>query len=128
MNPESLPLKDIHLPADVPWWPLAPGWWVLLAALLVLTLLIHWLAVWRRGVSRRVSTAALCRAARDELHIIARQGGVEAALQVAADHALAYAAAVRAGHFQPKPPSGGCPSNCPAAAFCWRCHWGSPCW
>ena len=48
------------------------------------------------------------------------KGGVEAALQIAADHALAYAAAVRAGHFQPKPPSGRCPSNCPAAVFCWR--------
>jgi len=48
------------------------------------------------------------------------EGGVEAALQIAADHALAYAATVRAGHFQPKPPSGGCPGYCPAAAFCWR--------
>jgi ATP-dependent helicase/DNAse subunit B len=48
------------------------------------------------------------------------KGGVEAALQIAADHALAYAAAVRTGHFQPKPPSGGCPGYCPAAAFCWR--------
>jgi ATP-dependent helicase/nuclease subunit B len=48
------------------------------------------------------------------------QGGVEAALQIAADHALAYAAAVRTGYFQPKPPSGGCPGHCPAAAFCWR--------
>jgi ATP-dependent helicase/nuclease subunit B len=48
------------------------------------------------------------------------KGGVEAALQIAAGHALTYAAAVRTGHFQPKPPSGGCPSYCPAAAFCWR--------
>jgi len=48
------------------------------------------------------------------------EGGVEAALQVAANHALAYAAAVRAGHFQPRPSSGDCPGNCPAAAFCWR--------
>jgi ATP-dependent helicase/DNAse subunit B len=48
------------------------------------------------------------------------EGGMEAALQAAADHALAYAAAVRAGHFQPKPSSGNCPGNCPAAVFCWR--------
>jgi ATP-dependent helicase/DNAse subunit B len=48
------------------------------------------------------------------------KGGVEAALQVAVDHALAYAAAVRTGQFQPRPPSGGCPGHCPAAAFCWR--------
>jgi ATP-dependent helicase/DNAse subunit B len=48
------------------------------------------------------------------------EGGVEAALQVAADHALAYAAAVRDGHFKPRPLSGSCPTYCPAAAFCWR--------
>jgi ATP-dependent helicase/nuclease subunit B len=48
------------------------------------------------------------------------KGGVEAALQVAVRHALAYAGAVRTGHFQPKPPSGGCPGHCPSAAFCWR--------
>ncbi|MFK8052074.1 MAG: DUF4381 domain-containing protein [Woeseiaceae bacterium] len=30
MNPESLPIRDIHLPAPVGWWPLAPGWWFLL--------------------------------------------------------------------------------------------------
>lgn len=23
-------LKDIHLPAEIAWWPLAPGWWALL--------------------------------------------------------------------------------------------------
>jgi ATP-dependent helicase/DNAse subunit B len=48
------------------------------------------------------------------------EGGVETALQVAANHALAYGTAARAGQFQPKPPSGGCPGHCPAAAFCWR--------
>jgi len=31
---QSLPLRDIHLPESVPWWPLAPGWWILLALLL----------------------------------------------------------------------------------------------
>lgn len=29
-------LKDIHLPADVSWWPLAPGWYVLLVLMIVL--------------------------------------------------------------------------------------------
>jgi hypothetical protein len=48
------------------------------------------------------------------------KGGVETALQVAANHALRYAVAVRAGHFQPQPSSGSCPGHCPAAAFCWR--------
>lgn len=38
MNSETdvsdLPLRDIHLPADVGWWPPAIGWWIL-AALVV---------------------------------------------------------------------------------------------
>lgn len=32
-------LKDIHLPAPVSWWPLAPGWYLLM--LLVLLLLVY---------------------------------------------------------------------------------------
>lgn len=27
MNPADLPLRDIHLPDPIGWWPLAPGWW-----------------------------------------------------------------------------------------------------
>jgi RecB family exonuclease len=47
-------------------------------------------------------------------------GGVEFAMQTALAHALDNVDAVRAGQFPPRPPSGGCPDNCPAATFCWR--------
>ena len=42
----ELPLRDIHLPEPVSWWPPAPGWWVLTVILLLLPFLIRWL--WRR--------------------------------------------------------------------------------
>lgn len=37
MNPTlpELPLRDIHLPSAIAWWPPAPGWWVLLGIALV---------------------------------------------------------------------------------------------
>lgn len=31
MNPDPRPLRDIHDALGNPWWPLAPGWWLLLA-------------------------------------------------------------------------------------------------
>ena len=37
---ESLPLRDIHLPSAVGWWPPAPGWWLSLMLLALLFILI----------------------------------------------------------------------------------------
>lgn len=31
MDEKALPLRDLHLPEPIGWWPLAPGWWVILA-------------------------------------------------------------------------------------------------
>lgn len=59
MNPEDLPLRDLHLPTDIGWWPLAPGWW-LLAGLLVLALLYLVYRLWRswsRAAPRRAALA-----------------------------------------------------------------------
>jgi len=50
---QQLPLKDIHLPADITAWPPAPGWWLLAAlALLVIALLVrYWLRRQRHPVT-----------------------------------------------------------------------------
>ena len=36
MDPAEIPLRDIHLPEPVSWWPLAPGWWWLIGIVLLL--------------------------------------------------------------------------------------------
>lgn len=52
MDPTQLPLRDIHLPDAVGWWPLAPGWW---AVLLILAIFAVWLIV--RAMRRYKETA-----------------------------------------------------------------------
>lgn len=53
MDPAKLPLRDVHLPEPPSWWPPAPGWWLLGAAILLVLLgLAGWIA-WRRLRRRR---------------------------------------------------------------------------
>ncbi|ARU56584.1 hypothetical protein OLMES_2531 [Oleiphilus messinensis] len=42
MTPEELTtqLRDIHLPEAVSWWPLAPGWYILIVGILTLIALV----------------------------------------------------------------------------------------
>ena len=54
-----LPLRDIHLPEAVSWWPPAPGWWILLALAGTL-LLLGWR--WRKHLrNTRLRRAGLRR-------------------------------------------------------------------
>ncbi len=39
MNAE-LPLRDIHLPGGVSWWPVAPGWWLILVLIIMIAMII----------------------------------------------------------------------------------------
>ena len=39
-NTAALDLRDIHLPEPVSWWPVAPGWWLVIAAVLLILFII----------------------------------------------------------------------------------------
>jgi hypothetical protein len=63
MDPEQIPLRDLHLPEAVGWWPLAAGWWVLLGLLAIGLLLLlrrAWIR-WRRDAARRLALKELAR-------------------------------------------------------------------
>ncbi|QQP95736.1 DUF4381 domain-containing protein [Lysobacter enzymogenes] len=47
---QTLALRDVHLPGAPSWWPLAPGWWLLLAVSAALALSLWW---WQRRRARR---------------------------------------------------------------------------
>ena len=55
MDPSTLPLRDLHLPEPIGWWPLAPGWWVLIVLAVVgLSLLARkYLRYYRAEAARR---------------------------------------------------------------------------
>ena len=57
---DMMPLRDIHLPEAISWWPPAPGWWLLFALLLAVVALCFFLIkLWRRGRLRREARMAL---------------------------------------------------------------------
>ncbi|EIC27987.1 MULTISPECIES: DUF4381 domain-containing protein [Methylomicrobium] len=39
----DLPLRDIHLPEAIGWWPPAPGWWLILVMIPLLLGMWYWL-------------------------------------------------------------------------------------
>jgi hypothetical protein len=55
MDPEQIPIRDLHLPDAVGWWPPAPGWWLLFALCAVGLAWLCWryLEAWARGRPRR---------------------------------------------------------------------------
>ena len=67
MDPQQIPLRDLHLPELVGWWPLAPGWWVLIGLAVAG---LAWLAYrsfkeWRRNAARRIALRELSRIQHD---------------------------------------------------------------
>ena len=61
MDPEQIPLRDLHLPALTGWWPLAPGWWILIALALGGLGYLIWRAYqrFRRNAPRRKALSEL---------------------------------------------------------------------
>ena len=55
MDPTQIPLRDLHLPEAVSWWPPAPGWWFVIA--LAVTGLVYlariYLRIRAQGAARR---------------------------------------------------------------------------
>ena len=59
---EPLPLRDIHLPDPISWWPPAIGWWLLLGLVLLMSAgLVYGVRRWRRLTPARRALQALDR-------------------------------------------------------------------
>ena len=57
-NPALSGLQDIQLPADIGWWPLAPGWWALIIVALLLVIIALTWAFMRLRKRRQHAAAA----------------------------------------------------------------------
>lgn len=55
MEPGQLPLRDIHLPESIGWWPPAIGWWLLAILIPLLIALMVWLY---RRITRKTAVKA----------------------------------------------------------------------
>jgi hypothetical protein len=60
MPAESLPLRDIHLPEPVSWWPPAPGWWLLLiCSAVIIAAIVLFKQIRKRRLLKRTALAEL---------------------------------------------------------------------
>ncbi len=66
MNQQPLNLRDIHLPEPISWWPIAPGWWILLCGILLIITVLF--------IGRKIyKSRQLGRDIRSELEVIKQQ-------------------------------------------------------
>lgn len=61
MDPEQIPIRDLHLPEMISWWPLAPGWWFVIGVVVIglAVLLRRYLNTRARGAVRRYALKRL---------------------------------------------------------------------
>lgn len=69
MNENALPLRDLHLPEAIGWWPLAPGWWVVLAIAAAVLGYVAWRLFkrWQFHAPRRYALRELARFEAEDL-------------------------------------------------------------
>lgn len=63
MDPEQIPLRDLHLPDPIGLWPLAPGWWLLIFLVCagLIYLIYKQFLKWQRNAKRRLALRELAR-------------------------------------------------------------------
>lgn len=63
MDEKALPLRDLHLPDAIGWWPLAPGWWAVLAIVAAALGYLAWRLFkrWQFHAPRRYALRELAR-------------------------------------------------------------------
>lgn len=64
-DPMQIPLRDVHFPEAISWWPLAFGWWILVC-LLIIFIVTGWLWYQRRQ-QKKYSALTL---AKEELFLV----------------------------------------------------------
>lgn len=64
-EPTLADLRDVHLPEPLPLWPLAPGWWLLLALIVIAACAFFGYRYWRTLAARRAALANLDRLSSD---------------------------------------------------------------
>ena len=62
-------LRDIHLPDPVSWWPLAPGWYMLLILIIILIILaVYLINRWRHPSIKKMALIELTQIETDFVH------------------------------------------------------------
>ena len=61
MNADDIPLRDLHLPEMIAWWPVGPGWWIMFGLTLCGLGFLGWRALqkYRRNAARRRALSRL---------------------------------------------------------------------
>lgn len=53
MGAESLNLRDIHLPEPISWWPIAPGWWLIIVSVILIAIVSYLVKVIKQKRKRQ---------------------------------------------------------------------------